>query len=83
MMFTVYVLRCRDGSLYIGQTADLKNRLERHAKGQNRWTRSRLPVTVAYREEFPTRMEAVKREKVLKTGFGRKFLKRRLARNRG
>ncbi len=81
-MFTVYVLRCSDGSLYIGQTADLKARLKRHAEGRNRWTRSRLPVTVAYREEFATRMEAVKREKALKTGFGRKFLKRRLARNR-
>lgn len=44
----VYVLRCADGSLYTGWTADLERRLAAHAAGTaSRYTRSRLPVTLA------------------------------------
>jgi predicted GIY-YIG superfamily endonuclease len=77
-MFTVYVLRCSDGSLYIGQTEDTGRRLEHHRSGKVRWTRSRLPVELVHSEEFPTRAEAVRREKILKTGYGRQWLKRKL-----
>jgi putative endonuclease len=44
----VYLLRCRDGSLYTGWTIDLEQRLARHAAGvASRYTRSRLPVELA------------------------------------
>jgi putative endonuclease len=44
----VYVLRCRDGSLYTGWTDDLERRLRAHADGKaSKYTRSRLPVQLA------------------------------------
>lgn len=44
----VYLLRCRDGSLYTGWTTDLRRRLRLHRAGKGaRYTRSRLPVELA------------------------------------
>jgi putative endonuclease len=44
----VYILRCRDGSLYTGWTVDLERRLARHSAGRaSRYTASRLPVSLA------------------------------------
>lgn len=57
----VYLLRCRDGSLYTGITNDLPKRLKTHAAGKaSRYTRSRLPVTLAYTESQPSRSAALK-----------------------
>ena len=74
--FWVYVLKCNDDSFYIGQTDDIPRRWKEHWKGEVSWTKSRLGVTLIHYESFATREEAVKREKDLKTGFGRKWLKR-------
>ena len=58
-----YLLRCRDGSLYTGWTTDLDRRLKAHNSGRGaRYTRSRRPVELVYRESFPTRHEAMHRE---------------------
>jgi len=63
----VYLLRCRDGSLYTGITNDLAKRLETHAAGKaSRYTRSRLPVTLAYAERQPDRSQALRREAAIK-----------------
>ncbi len=63
----VYILRCRDGSLYTGATNDLGRRFERHAAGRGaRYTRSRLPVTLAYEENARDRGAALRREAALK-----------------
>ena len=63
----VYLLRCRDGSLYTGITNDLPKRLKVHAAGKaSRYTRSRLPVTLAYTEPQPSRSRALKREAAIK-----------------
>ena len=63
----VYILRCRDGSLYTGITNDLDKRLKAHAAGKaSRYTRSRLPVTLAYTEPQPTKSRALKREAAIK-----------------
>lgn len=63
----VYMLRCRDGSLYTGITNDLTRRLAAHAAGTgSRYTRSRLPVRLVYREFQPTRSQALRREAALK-----------------
>jgi len=61
------MLRCRDGSLYTGITNDLDRRLAAHAAGKaSRYTRSRLPVTLAYQEPQPTQSQALKREAAIK-----------------
>jgi putative endonuclease len=63
----VYILRCRDGSLYTGITNDLSRRLACHAAGRGaRYTRSRLPVELVYRERATSKREALRRELALK-----------------
>ena len=63
----VYVLRCRDGSLYTGITNDLPKRLMAHAAGKaSKYTRSRLPVQVAHAERRRTKSAALKREAAIK-----------------
>ncbi len=62
-----YLLRCADGSLYTGWTKDLEQRLQTHNAGRGgKYTRSRLPVELVYREEFETKEEAMSREWHLK-----------------
>jgi predicted GIY-YIG superfamily endonuclease len=63
----VYMLRCCDGSLYTGITTDLDKRLRAHQAGKaSRYTRSRLPVTIAFTEPQPTRSAALIREAAIK-----------------
>ena len=81
-LFWVYVLKCKDDSFYIGQTDDIKRRIDDHKKGKVSWTKSRLPIEIILLEEYGSRKEAVNREKDLKTGFGRKWLKREYAEGR-
>ena len=65
--FFVYMLRCVDGSYYIGQTDDLEKRLTEHTDGvRHGYTSKRLPVVLAHSEEFATRDEANLREHQLK-----------------
>ncbi|MEK7196014.1 MAG: GIY-YIG nuclease family protein [Patescibacteria group bacterium] len=80
-MFTVYVIENEESKkIYIGQTANLKVRLDRHngvllnkatsftAKNKGKWN-------LIYREDFDSRDGAVKREKELKSFRGREFVK--------
>jgi len=63
----VYLLRCRDGSLYPGITNDLAKRLEAHAAAKaSRYTRSRLPVKLVYAERQPDKSAALRREAAIK-----------------
>jgi predicted GIY-YIG superfamily endonuclease len=63
----VYLLRCSDGSLYTGITNDLPKRLEAHAAGRaSKYTRSRLPVKLAYSEPQRSKSVALKREAAIK-----------------
>ena len=63
----VYMLRCGDGTLYTGWTNDLEKRLKSHAAGKGaKYTRSRLPVALVYRERCADRSEAMRRECELK-----------------
>ena len=63
----VYVLRCRDGSLYTGATNDVARRIARHAAGEGaRYTRARLPVVLVYSERAGDRSAALRREAALK-----------------
>jgi putative endonuclease len=78
-MFYTYVLKSlKDGELYIGFSKDLKNRLNEHNKGLVPITKNRRPFKIVYYEACLSYTKAVEREKSLKTGFGRAYLKRRI-----
>ena len=77
--YCIYILSCSDGSSYIGQTSDLENRLAQHNNKQVSWTAPRLPAEPIHVEIYKSREKVVKRENVLKTGYGRKWIKRNLA----
>jgi len=63
----VYILRCRDGTLYTGITNQLEKRLRQHNLGQGaRYTRGRGPALVVYREKWPNRSLASRREAKIK-----------------
>ena len=63
----VYILRCADGTLYTGITNNPDRRLNQHNAGTaSRYTRSRLPVAMLYRENQPSKSSALKRELEIK-----------------
>jgi predicted GIY-YIG superfamily endonuclease len=63
----VYILRCADDSLYIGETNDIDGRVARHNEGRaSNYTRTRRPVTLTYTETHASRDSALKRERQLK-----------------
>src|SRR5687767_10521836 len=65
--WSVYILRCSDGSLYTGASNDVERRLLRHNSGKGgAYTRSRRPVRLAYREDGLTCSAALSREAAIK-----------------
>ena len=75
-MFVVYVLYSEKFErTYVGFTNDLERRLKEHNSKQNKSTKAYVPWTVIYQEQSKTRIEARKREKYLKSGIGRDFIK--------
>jgi predicted GIY-YIG superfamily endonuclease len=67
MPWSVYLARCRDGSLYAGVTTDLIRRLAQHNSGcGGAYTRSRAPVTLVYSEQASDQSAALRRERALK-----------------
>jgi len=67
--YYVYVLRSlKDGQMYTGYTADLKNRLKLHQTAQVASTKNRLPVKLIYFEGCLNQQDATRREKYLKSG---------------
>ena len=68
MSYYVYILTCKDGTLYTGITTDLEKRLEEHNHSEKgaKYTRPRRPVVLSYSESAPNRSEASKREYAIK-----------------
>jgi len=65
--WTVYILRCGDGSLYTGIAKDVQVRLKQHSEGKGAaYTRTRLPVTLLYQQQGLTHSEALIREAQIK-----------------
>jgi len=65
--WSVYMLRCADGSLYTGIAKDLSARLAVHNAGKGaKYTRARLPVHLVWREQAEDRSMATKREIAIK-----------------
>lgn len=64
----VYILECADRTLYTGMTNHLEKRLAAHDTGKGaKYTKGRSPLTLVYQETWPTRSEALKRERAIKT----------------
>ena len=76
--YYVYVLRNPKGQLYIGSTNDLDRRVQQHQQGETRWTRNRGPWELVLSESFPTRADAMRRERNLKRGRANQQLRERL-----
>ena len=67
MGFWVYLLRCADGSYYVGHTDHIEKRMAEHGRGAiPGYTTRRRPVVLVFSEEFPTRGEALERERQIK-----------------
>ena len=80
MAFFVYILVSeKDGSLYTGQTMDVKARLERHNRGLIKATRGKVPYRLGYVEEYATRSEAMWREWELKRKYNTERKRRMIA----
>lgn len=79
-MYTVYVLYSRAfDKLYVGYTSDLSSRLLSHNElGTSNWTKRYRPWEIIYRQEFSAKVAAMQREKELKSGAGREFIRKNI-----
>ena len=75
-MIIVYAIRSSSRNyVYVGMTNDLERRLMEHNNGENRSTKAYKPFALIYSEEFPDRISARIKERYLKSGVGKEFLK--------
>ncbi len=78
MYYYVYVLKSvKDGNNYVGSTNDLRERLTLHNAGKVSSTKNRLPLTLIYFEGCLNQQDATKREKYLKSSWGKRYIKSR------
>ncbi|MFA5780132.1 MAG: GIY-YIG nuclease family protein [Elusimicrobiota bacterium] len=78
-MYYVYVLLSdKDHNLYVGYTNNLKTRIDKHNNGYVLSTKNRRPIKLIYYEACLNQQDAVKREKYLKTAWGKRYIKNRL-----
>lgn len=78
-MFYTYVLKSnKDGKLYVGYSDNLKKRIAEHYEGRVDATKHRRPLQLVYYEACLSKIQALKREKYFKSGFGRKYLYNRI-----
>jgi putative endonuclease len=75
-MATTYILRCVDNRYYIGSSNDFNHRFIEHKMGKCKFTKSRLPVTLVYSEEFTSYSLARKREYKIKSYKSRKYIEK-------
>ena len=76
MEYKVYAIKSNNRNyIYVGLTRDLNRRLSQHNYGKEITTRTYAPFKLIYTETFPDRVSARVREKYLKSGIGKEFLK--------
>ena len=75
MFYTYAISSLNKNYIYVGLTSNLERRLSEHNKGYNKTTKPYKPFNLIYFESFSTRIEARKKEKYLKSGIGKGFLK--------
>jgi putative endonuclease len=77
--YYTYVLKCeKTNTFYTGCTNNLKQRMEQHKKGEVYHTKHRLPVKLVYFEGCLNKSDAFRRERYLKTGMGKRYIKNRI-----
>lgn len=76
--YTYVLISKKDGKFYTGTTNNLKKRLEEHKNGLVSSTRHRRPLKLVYFEACMNRDDAFSRERCLKSGMGKRYLKNRL-----
>ena len=75
-MYYVYAIKSRSRYyIYVGISDNIDRRFEQHQKGYNQTTKPYRPFVLIYTEKCNSRIEARKREKYLKSGVGKEFLK--------
>jgi putative endonuclease len=78
-MYYTYVLQSKkDNMFYVGFTKSLKSRFDSHSKGLVDSTKDRRPLALVYYEACLNQDDATKREKYLKTIYGKRFIKSRI-----
>jgi putative endonuclease len=78
-MFYVYVLRSeKDKKFYVGYTNDLEQRILAHEAGKVYSTKRRRPIELIYYEACRQNRDALRREKYLKTTYGKRYIRNRL-----
>jgi predicted GIY-YIG superfamily endonuclease len=67
MQWYTYILKCSDGSFYVGHTENIPNRVQAHNAGQGAvYTKYRRPVVLLYTEDYPSKAAAAEREQRIK-----------------
>ena len=80
-MYYVYVLKSlKSGNFYTGFTIDLRARFTKHNDNLSTYTKGRGPYQLIYYEACTEKDDAVARERYLKSGMGKRYLKNRLKR---
>ena len=78
MYFVYLLLSKKDNNFYTGYTNNLKKRFKEHQEEKVRSTKHRLPVRLIYYEVCLNKYDALAREKYLKSGRGKKYIRSRL-----
>jgi putative endonuclease len=77
MAYVIYAIKSRfDNRIYVGFTMNLDKRIKEYNQGTTKSTKGFRPWFLIYNEQVETRLEARKREKYFKSGFGKEFLKK-------
>lgn len=80
MYYYVYVLLSeKDGMFYTGYSSNLRERIKQHNDGKVQSTKHRLPLKLVYFEGCLNQQDATRREKYLKSGNGKLYIKNRLS----
>ena len=67
-MWFVYIIQCKDKTLYTGYTNDLEKRFEKHKSGKGgRYTRSHIPERIVFFEKYDNKIVALRREREIKS----------------
>jgi putative endonuclease len=76
-LYYVYAIKSLTRNyIYVGLTNNIERRILQHNKGENRTTKAYMPFIMIYSEKFETRNDARTKERYLKSGIGKEFLKK-------
>ena len=78
-MFYIYLLFLNNGEIYRGVTNDLRRRIDEHRLGKVTATKNKRPLKLVHYEAYLLKSDAMRREKYLKTTYGRRDIKRQLS----